>query len=151
MLMVHHKTTAFGSATRLNNTNYGISLSIGTSLYTAGGAHFNHFHGDISFVRISRTRVFNDTEMEALMTTPANCLDLIDSSITDDLDFAVDACVYGGILNPANALIDHIGSNNLTAVGSFNYVDQGGLDVECGGGGPTTPTNALPSNLPTTL
>lgn len=49
----------------------------------------------------------------------------------------------------ADAMLDQIGSDDLTNVGSTPFTGTG-LSVECGGT-PTPPSNALPSNLPTIL
>ena len=49
----------------------------------------------------------------------------------------------------ADAMLDQIGLDDLTNIGSTPFTGTG-LSVECGGT-PTAPSNALPSNLPTIL
>lgn len=49
----------------------------------------------------------------------------------------------------ADAMLDQIGSDDFTNIGSTPFTGTG-LSVECGGT-PTAPSNALPSNLPTIL
>ncbi len=107
-----------------------------------------HDNCQISFVRFY-TSALSSSEVTTLYNagTPL-CYDDIPTPITDDCVYAPRLANYNG--NAGQELIDQSASAiTTTNIGSTPFTGTG-LSVECGGS-PTTPSNALPSNLPTIL
>ena len=75
------------------------------------------------------------------------CFNNYSTTLYDKMSSGYNLGNYNG--NTGSEATDQIGSDDLTAGGAMIF-DETGLSVECGGT-PTTPSNALPSNLPTIL